>query len=51
MSVFRLLSIETTTVKHQKVKIISANTDKTQKELMNEAIDFIIDKYKTCLPK
>lgn len=51
MSVFSQISHPLPTVKHKDLKVIAANTGKTQKDLINEAIDFLFERYKEYLPK
>lgn len=46
---FSQIHAEVSHIKHQDVKIISAKTGKSKKELLNEAVDFLIEKYKECL--
>ena len=49
MTVFSRLNTEISTKKHKELKLIAIKTDKSQKELVDEGLDYLRDKYKDCL--
>lgn len=51
MGIFTKLNVEISGQKHEDVKIISVKTNKSQKVLIDEALDFLREKYKQFLPQ
>ncbi len=51
MTVFSQINHEVITDTKRNIKIIAAKRGVTQKELLDEAIAFLLEKYKQCLIK
>ncbi len=51
MSVYSQLHVEVASKKHNDLKIIAIKAGKNQKELIDEALDYLSQKYKEFLGK